>query len=163
MPKKNGRCYVPYVCKAHAFFHRRRDSPRLVTGGAQQSRVDGSLGGGGAREGHIGRGTVLAEGLEPCTVVELGVVLLDLALVVDEHVVDAVDGELGRGDAPSPGDAAAVVPDVERGDGNFGLQDTLAVVEGSLGSEGHRAQLHTESAMVSFSGWLGGYLQGNRP
>jgi len=83
----------------------------------------------------------LAERLEPCTVVEFGVVLLDLALGVNDHVVDAIDGVRKGNDAPSPGDTASVVPDVERVDGDFRLQDTLTVVEGGFAGEGYGTEL----------------------
>jgi hypothetical protein len=90
----------------------------------------------------------LAEGLEPGAVVEFGVVLLDQALVVDFHVVDAVDRVWQGNDSPSPGDGVAVVPDVEDGDGDFRLENTLAVVESGLAVEGDGSELAEQSVRV---------------
>lgn len=86
----------------------------------------------------------LAVVVDPCTIVKLSVVLLDQTLAVDLHVVDTVNwksvGDLGS-NRPSPGDGGAVVPDVKSGNNNFGLEDTLAVVESGLVGEGNSAEL----------------------
>ena len=90
----------------------------------------------------------MAEALEPGTVIELSILLLDQALVVDDHIVDAVDWERswcsGRdlwGDLPSPCDILASVEDVQGVNLDLRLENTLAVVESSLGGEGDRAEL----------------------
>jgi hypothetical protein len=109
------------------------DITRLVLEGSLRSDGDGSQGAGGAREA-----------LEPGTVVEFSIVLLNLAIIVDDHVVDAVDGvgALSRGgDLPSPGDVLASVPDVQGLGLNLRLENTLTVVESSLAAEGDGAKL----------------------
>ena len=95
----------------------------------------------------VGR-AVAAEGLEPSTVVEFRVVLLDLAISVDLHVVDSVDGEWQGDDSPSPGNGVAVNPDVEDIDGDLRLEDTLTVVESGLAVEGDGAKLEEHVSQI---------------
>lgn len=120
---------------------------RLVLNGTELERplLERSRG----RNGDVLGGTLLAERLQPRTVVKFGVVLLDLAIAVDDHVVDAVDRERARSGAesPSPGDAAAVVPHVEGRHAHFGLEDTLTIVKEFLGRESDRAKLITRLEM----------------
>jgi hypothetical protein len=82
----------------------------------------------GDDDGGHGAFRAAGEALEPSAVVELGVLLVDEALVVDLHVVDADnwvwDWGVG-GDLPSPGDVSASVPDVESLGGYFRLAETL--------------------------------------
>ena len=84
------------------------------------------------------------ETLQPSPIIEFRILLLNQALIVDDHVIDAIDWVwcLGlRGDLPSPGDVAAAVPDVEGVDDDFGLEDALPVVEGCLVGEGYGTEL----------------------
>ena len=90
----------------------------------------------------------MSEALEPGTVVEFGILLLDQALVVDDHVVDTSDWERSRcsgrdlrGDLPSPCDILASVEDVQGVDLNLRLEDTLTIVESSLVGERDGAEL----------------------
>jgi hypothetical protein len=103
---------------------------------------------GSSRWGHsdILDSALSTEALKPSTVVELGVVLLDLSIGVDLHNIDAINRVLERGNAPSPVDGVALSPDVEDGDLDFRLVDTLASVESGLAWEGDGAEL---SAFVS--------------
>ena len=106
---------------------------RLQLEGGFRSNTDGSDSAGS-----------IWEALDPSTVVELGVVLLDQALVVDDHVVDAVDWIWllgGGGDLPSPGDVLASVPDVQSVDLNLRLVEPLAGIEGSLVGESNGSKL----------------------
>lgn len=90
---------------------------------------------------------VLGEALEPCSVVELGVVLGDEAVLSDDEVVDAVHwlGGLAceRGDLPAPGDAVAVVEDVEGLSLDLRLELALADIEGGLVGEGDGSERET--------------------
>lgn len=117
---------------------KKKKKARLCTEGTS---LESSLGGDG--DGADGTGGSW-EGLEPGTVVELSVLLLDLSILVDLHVVDAVDwvwGGSGGGDLPSPGDVSASVPDVQGLGLDLRLENTLTVVEGSLAGEGNGAKL----------------------
>jgi hypothetical protein len=88
-------------------------------------------------------GAILSEVLEPDTVVELGVVLLDKTLVIDLHEVDASHRKSTseRKKRPSPCDGVAAVPDVQSGDGDLRLENTLTIVESGLVGECNRANL----------------------
>ena len=94
---------------------------------------------------------VAAEGLEPGPVVEFSIVLGNEAVAANLHVVDTVDGVWERNDSPSPGDGAAVMPDVEDLNCDLGLQDTLAVVESALAVEGDGAKLEINVSDYDYS------------
>ena len=109
----------------------------LVLEGVRAGQNCGGLAGGGGVAAGGSR-----ERSNPGGVVELGILLLDEAILVDLHVVETDDRVrvLGkRGDLPAPGDGVAVVEDVE----GLGLDlrlAALAEVEGSLVGEGSSAQ-----------------------
>jgi hypothetical protein len=109
---------------------------------AKASRLDAESVRGSDADGSDG--ALLAQGLEPGTVVELDVVLLDETIVVDHHVVDADDwvgADLGDGgDLVAPGDVLAVVEDVEGVDLDLRLELALAHIESLLIREGDRAE-----------------------
>lgn len=104
------------------------------------------------------------EALEPSAVVELSILLADLALLVDDHVVDAIDWERslgGGGNLPSPGDVSASVPDVQGLGLDLRLINTLTNVEGGLAGESDGAKLRMSVRFRLQS--RGGNLQGCQP
>lgn len=85
---------------------------------------------------------VNAEAVDPGTVVELSVVLLDLReIVLDDEVVDTHDGSLGEGGCmPSPGNLGAAVVQELGIDFELGLS-ALASIECCTSVEGNAAKL----------------------
>lgn len=84
-----------------------------------------------------------AVALEPGAAVEFGVVFLDLAIAVDQHVVDTGDRvriSVGQ-ESPSPRDGVASVPDVKSINRDLGLKYTLAVIESLLAGESNGTKL----------------------
>lgn len=83
------------------------------------------------------------EAVEPSGVIKLSIVGLDLAeVVIEDHVIDTDDGGLGLcGCLPSPCDLVAAVGHHQGLDRQLRLEHTLAVVEGSSGTEGNTTKL----------------------
>lgn len=106
-----------------------------------------------------------AERLKPGTVVEFGIVLDELAVITNKELVDANDGVSGRLDDPSPGDRVAGVPHVQCLNLDLGLENSLAVVEGSFAGEGDGAKLEKEGSLVNRDQSTGFifHLQGSQP
>ena len=98
---------------------------------------------------------MLTKVLEPSTVVKLGIVSLNKTIIIDLHIVDAMDrvgSSLGeRSDAVSPGDTLAVVPDVESLNVNLRLENSLAIVEGRLVCKCDGAELNQLSVPSSIA------------
>lgn len=93
--------------------------------------------------------TLSAERLKPGTVVELGIVLDELAVITNKELVDANDRVSGGLDDPSPGDRVAGEPNVQCLNLDLGLENSLAVVEGSFAGEGDGAELREKESLVN--------------
>ena len=75
----------------------------------------------GTRVRRSGYRALTAKRLEPGTIVELGIVLDELAIVTDNKLVDTNNGKGSRLDNPSPSDSVAGIPYVQGLNFDFGL------------------------------------------